>query len=64
MADHTIPEVLVAEATAAGRRFRRSTRERALSWFASQQNTIGYPYLSSADYAVVQHVFLRAAGGA
>jgi hypothetical protein len=53
---------LESECTAAGRRFRGRGKVRALSWFDSQQCTIGMPYMDPTTYGAAVAAFLRAAG--
>jgi hypothetical protein len=46
----------------AGKSFRGQGKVAALTWWNSQQNTIGYPYFEVADEARCRVIFLRAAG--
>lgn len=51
-----------ALAAVAGRRFRGATKARALNWWNSAQNTIGYPFMPVSENGRCIDAFLRAAG--
>jgi len=59
MSNETTIEI---ESYEAGRRFVGRGKDRALAWFDSQSNAIGYPYMDSTTYAQSRAAFLRGAG--